>query len=248
MYLGVVIIFKMRRVAHMEETVKHQAIGIIAATEFEITPFLQKVTDDRITTHARLNFHEGRCGDIPIVALFCGVCKVNAAIAAQVLISTYDVSKVIMIGIAGAIDTSLNILDTVISKEVAYHDVEDEILVRFHPWMEQPYFIADQDLLNALMIANADDKTVLAGKIVTGEAFIDQDGREAIIKKHNPQCVDMETASVAHVCYVNQIPFIAIRSISDTPHESGNESFAKYARAAAGKSIQVLDRYFSLIK
>lgn len=227
---------------------KHQAIGIIAATEFEITPFLQRLADVKTTTNTMLCFHEGTYGDIPVVALFCGVCKVNAAIAAQVLISAYGVNKVIMIGVAGAIDTSLNILDTVISKEVAYHDVENEILVRFHPWMERPYFIVDQDLLNTVMLANANDKTVLAGKIVTGEAFIDQDGREAIIRKYNPQCVDMETASVAHVCYVNQIPFIAIRSISDTPHESGNESFAKYARAAAGKSVQVLDRYLSMIK
>jgi len=223
--------------------VKHQVIGIIAATEFEITPFLQRLTDIKTTTNTMLRFHEGMYDDIPIVALFCGVCKVNAAIAAQVLISAYGVNKVIMIGVAGAIDTTLNILDTVVSKELAYHDVANEILVRFHPWMEQPYFIADQDLLKQIMLANSDDKTVLAGKIVTGEAFIDQDGREAIIKNHNPQCVDMETASVAHACYVNQIPFIAIRSISDTPHESGNEAFIKYARAAAEKSVQVLDKY-----
>ena len=114
--------------------------------------------------------------------------------------------------------------------------------------MEQPYFLADQDLLDAIMLANAEDKTVLTGKIVTGEAFINLEGREEIIKNHNPQCVDMETASVAHVCYVNQIPFVAIRSISDTPHESGNSSCAKYACAAAEKSIQVLDRYLNLIK
>ena len=222
---------------------KHQAIGIIAATEFEITPLLQRLTDVKTTTNTMLRFHEGMYGDIPVVALYCGVCKVNAAIATQVLFSAYDVSKIIMIGVAGAIDASLNILDTVVSKEVAYHDVANEILVRFHPWMEYPYFIANQDLLNQIFLANADDKTVLAGKIVTGEAFIDQDGREAIIKNHNPQCVDMETASVAHACYVNHIPFVAIRSISDTPHESGNAAFEKHASAAAEKSVRVLDKY-----
>ena len=227
---------------------KHHAIGIIAATEFEIAPFLRKMTHETITTHAMLKFHEGLYSDIPIVALFCGVCKVNAAIAAQVLIDNYDVSKIMMIGVAGAIDKSLNIFDSIVSKEIAYHDVANEILVRFHPWMEQPYFLADQDLLDAIMLANAEDKTVLTGKIVTGEAFINLEGREEIIKNHNPQCVDMETASVAHVCYVNQIPFVAIRSISDTPHESGNSSCAKYACAAAEKSIQVLDRYLNLIK
>lgn len=83
--------------------------------------------------------------------------------------------------------------------------------------------------------------------MVTGEAFIDQDGREEIIENHNPLCVDMETASIAHVCYVNQIPFAAIRSISDTPHESGNESFEKHVIQAASASIQVLKNYLKSI-
>ena len=103
--------------------------------------------------------------------------------------------------------------------------------------------MADQALLNQIVASNAGDETVLVGKMVTGEAFIDQDGREAIIEKYNPQCVDMETASVAHVCYVNRNPFVAIRSMSDTPQESGNSNFAKYASAAAEKSVQVLCRY-----
>ncbi len=222
-------------------------IGIITATEFELTPFLNKMTVTQTTTKAMLQIHEGLYNDIPIVSAFCGVCKVNAAIAAQVLISTYDVSKVIMIGVAGAINSKLKILDTVVSNEIVYHDVADEVLTHYHPWMEHPYFLADQALLNQVVTSNAGDETVLVGKMVTGEAFIDQDGREQIIEKYNPQCVDMETASVAHVCYVNHIPFVAIRSMSDTPQESGNSNFAKYASAAAEKSVQVLCRYLDTI-
>lgn len=218
-------------------------IGIITATDFELTPFLNKMTITQTTTKAMLQIHEGFYDGIPIVSAFCGVCKVNAAIAAQIMISAYDVNKIIMIGVAGAIDSKLKILDTVVSNEIVYHDVADEILTRYHPWMEHPYFMADQALLNQIVASNAGDETVLVGKMVTGEAFIDQDGREAIIEKYNPQCVDMETASVAHVCYVNRIPFVAIRSMSDTPQESGNSNFAKYASAAAEKSVQVLCRY-----
>lgn len=225
----------------------HKKIGIIAATDLELAPFLQKMTITQKIVKAKLHFQEGTYGDIPVVAVFCGVCKVNAAIAAQIMISTFEVDQIMMIGVAGAIDTSLNILDTVVSKELAYHDVANEILVRFHPWMEHPYFIADQVLVNQIILANSDDKTVLTGKIVTGEAFIDQDGRDTIIEKYNPHCVDMETAGVAHDCYVNDIPFVAIRSMSDTPHESGNDSFAKYALAAAEKSVQVLCRYLDTV-
>ena len=220
-----------------------QKLGVITATEFELAPFLQKMTIIKTITKTKLQFHEGVYGEIPVVAAFCGVCKVNAAIAAQVMINTFEVDQIIMIGVAGAIDSSLKILDTIISKEIIYHDVADEVLTRYHPWMEHAYFTADQNLMHQVIKSNTDDETIMIGKMVTGEAFIDQDGRDAIIEKHNPQCVDMETAAVAHVCYVNEVPFLAIRSMSDTPHESGNESFAKYALAAAEKSVRVLCRY-----
>ena len=208
-------------------------IGIITATDFELTPFLNKMTITQTSTKAMLQIHEGFYHGITAVSAFCGVCKVNAAIAAQIMISIFDVDQIIMIGVAGAIDPKLKILDTVVSNEIVYHDVANEVLTHYHPWMKHPYFTADQALLNQIVTSNAGDETVLVGKMVTGEAFIDQDGREEIIEKHNPQCVDMETAGVAHVCYVNQIPFVAIRSMSDTPQESGDSNLAKYAIAAA---------------
>ena len=57
----------------------------------------------------------------------------------------------------------------------------------------------------------------------------------------------METASIAHVCYVNEIPFIAIRTISDTPGESGVEVFEKNCELAAKKSIDVLKNYLDMV-
>lgn len=221
----------------------HQKIGVISATEFEMTPFAEKLTEVSISKKAMLSFHDGMYGDIPIVAGFSGICKVNPTIAAQILISEFDVKRIIMIGVAGAMQDSLNMLDTVIADKVTYHDYAGRILTRYHPHLEQPFFEADADMLHGILCANADDRTIHVGKIVTGEVFIQTEGREEIIRNHNPLCVDMETASVAQVCYVNQIPFAAIRSISDTPKESGYNAFIKYAVAAAEKSVQVLEKY-----
>ncbi len=219
-------------------------IGVIGATENEINPFISSMNNVHIEEYAMLSFHKGTYQDIDIVALYCGVCKVNAAIATQILIDKYQVSRIIVIGVAGAINENLHIADTVVSSEIAYHDVADEVLTQYHPWMKSIYFAADKDLLNEISKANAKDLSVMTGRIVTGEAFIDQDGRKEIIDKHNPLCVDMETASIAHVCYVNSIPFVAIRSMSDTPHESGNDVFERYGKVAAEKSVTVLKRYF----
>ncbi|HCC35492.1 MAG TPA: phosphoglycerate transporter [Ruminococcaceae bacterium] len=222
-------------------------IGIVGASENEINPFISVMSNTQTEEYAMLTFHKGKYAGIDIIALFCGVCKVNAAIATQILIDKYQVAQIIVVGVAGAIDTELHIGDTIISSEIAYHDVADEILTQYHPWMKSIYFTAAENIVHGIIKANADDHSVMVGRIVTGEAFIDQEGRKEIIEKYNPLCVDMETASIAHVCYVNSIPIAAIRSMSDTPHESGNSAFERYGKAAAEKSVRVLIRYLNQI-
>lgn len=90
------------------------------------------------------------------------------------------------------------------------------------------YFNADEKLLAAakkIVQNQAVNHPVIFGKMVTGESFIDKNMREIINKKYAPLSVDMESASIAHVCYVNNIPFISIRTITDTASHSGVENF-----------------------
>ena len=222
-------------------------IGIIGPCDFEIQPFIAEMIDLKVDTHAMLDFYLGKYRNIDIVAVRCGICKVNAAIATQLLIDKYDVDQVIVTGVAGAIDEDLKIFDTVICSEVAYHDVSDEILTKYHPKLEGLYFSTSKDLSCKITSASADDDSVSTGKMVTGEIFITENGRKEIIEKYNPMCVDMETGSIAHVCHVNKMPFAAIRSMSDSPQESGEDVFAKYCGDAALKSIKVLKRYLDAL-
>lgn len=223
-------------------------VGVIAACEDELNPFLEFLNEEKTETRAMLRFHIGTYAGVDVVAVFCGVCKVNAAVAAQILIDMYDVTSMIMIGVAGAIDRELNIADTVISEDIAYHDVAKGILTDYHPWMKSEYFRADEAMLLDMKKLAEGDKTVFFGRIVTGEAFITSEGRDEIIERHAPLCVDMETGAVAHVCYVNAVPFIAIRSISDTPGECGAEAFEKYAERASAKAASVLIGYLDILK
>lgn len=222
-------------------------IGIVSAFEAEVDPFINSMCERTVEKHSMLSFHIGKYKDIQVVALYSGVCKVNASIATQVLINKFEVTHVIVMGVAGAIAKELSIYDTVISSEVAYHDVNEGILTQYHPWMKSIYFKADPKMLAKMKEVNVHDQTVVIGRIVTGESFIEQEGREYIVEKYNPLCVDMETASMAHVCYVNSIPFVAVRSISDTPEESGDEAFSNYYKLAAQKSVEVVQRYLSAL-
>lgn len=220
-------------------------IGIIGPSEDEIMPFLDELSTEKLEEHAMLKFYIGKYENRDIVELYCGVCKVNAAIAAQILIDKFQVTHIIVTGVAGAIDKNLNIGDTVISTEVAYHDVAEEILTEYHPWMKSIYFKSDKKLLSlcrTIVNENTFSQNILFGKMVTGEEFIDNRGRSEIISKINPLCVDMETASIAHVCYANEIPFIAIRSITDTEDERGVEVFESNCLMAAKKSIDFVKK------
>jgi len=218
-------------------------IGIICPLERELRPYINEITDVKITDYAKLKIYSGLIGKTEIVILCCGMCKVNAAIATQILIDKFNVDSIIVSGTAGGIDPTLKIGDTVISTQVAYHDVSDEVLTKFHPWLKENYFVADTRILDLFQeFCNEKEHVqhVFFGKIVTGEYFVDSEGRNEIIEKFNPLCVDMETASVAHVCYVQQIPFIAVRSISDTENHSGIEVFEQNCERAAINSFNII--------
>jgi len=219
-------------------------VGIICAGDREVAPFLPIICECKTTEKAMLRFYEGTISDVKVVVLFSGVCKVNAAIATQILVDTYHVDAIINAGVAGGMNEELEIFDTVISTEVAYHDVAPNILTEFHPWLENVFFKADQGLLNLTKMAVdklEQNYKVYWGRMVTGEAFIADEGRQKINEQFEPLTVDMETASIAHVCYVNNIPFISIRCITDTATHSGTGHFEENCEKAASiaKNITV---------
>ena len=211
-------------------------VGILCAGDREAAPFLPLIQDDHITHKALLTFHEGTLQGIRVVVLYSGVCKVNAAIAAQILIDTYHVDIVLNAGTAGGMAREVDIFDVVISTEVAYHDVAPHILTGFHPWMDSPFFAADPHLL--ALSKRAAQRLTLSGKVfwgrmVTGETFSADEGRAAINQQFAPLSVDMESASIAHVCYANRIPFLSIRAMTDNEQHSGTGHFEENCDKAA---------------
>lgn len=215
-------------------------VGVICAADDELAPFLPHIENCIISEKAMLKFYEGKISDISAVALYSGVCKVNAAIATQLLIDSYGVDVVINAGTAGGMDPKIKILDTVISTEVAYHNVADDVLTEFHPWMSSVYFRVDEGLLKAAKKLCARKRDLHLGRMVTGEQFVADNLRDSINKKYAPLSVDMETASIAHVCYVNHIPFIAVRSITDTAEHAGLENFEQNCKRASVISKDVV--------
>ena len=155
-------------------------IGIICAGNREIVPFYPHIKDDCISMCAKLHVHEGKIGGVPVAVVESGVCKVNAAVAAQVLIHCYGVTAVINGGTAGGMAEEVELLDTVVMTQCAHHDVAGIILTEAHPYRNDIWFTSDEKLLKTAKETLEMDRTVHFGRMVTGEAFITDEGREAI--------------------------------------------------------------------
>lgn len=216
-------------------------IGILCASDTELAPFFEYMKVFETTEKAMLKFYMGTIGQADVVAVYSGVCKVNASIAAQVLIDYFHVGCIINAGTAGGMDPSVELFDTVISERMIYHDVAEDILTDFHPWLASNDFHADPGLLSFAKDYSLNAAfPVLFGTMVTGEQFIEDDKRAEINAKYAPLSVDMETTAIAHVCYVNKIPFLSVRTITDTAAHKGIENFDQNCEAASVRSAAIV--------
>jgi len=149
----------------------------------------------------------------------CGIGKVNAALGAQQLINEFHPDCIISSGCAGGNGDGIEVGDVVASTELAYHDVycglADDGSQVFGQVQGMPArFQANPDLL-----AKARAIGVKSGLFVTGDWFVDTQGKMQTIVDAFPEAiaVDMESAAIAQTCYKHQVPFISFRVISDCP-------------------------------
>lgn len=213
--------------------------GILCAVEKELKPYLQDINDIKTTTVAMLSFHQGTIDNVDVVAVYFGVGKVNAAIAAQILIDRFQVEYIIISGTAGGLKPGINVFDTVVCTEYICHDTNNEIFTDYHPWMKEPKFYADKELIScAEKVSKNVSQEVHFGLSTTGEIFMNLENTEAI-------CVEMENIAVAHVCYVNKIPFIAIRSISDNKEDGGQDAINRSFDKASYQSYNLVKEIIS---
>ena len=190
---------------------------------------------------AGFQFFEGEIDDKKIVLVCCGVGKVNAACCTQIVIDKFNVDCIINTGIAGGLHNDVNICDVVISKEITHHDVSKAQMISCFPNKE--YFEADKELIEIAMRACelSCNTNYHLGRIVSGESFIsDRYLKKQIIKDYEPHCVEMEGSAIGHVSYINKIPFVVIRSISDNADEEAHMSYESFERIAAEQSAGII--------
>lgn len=223
-----------------------RCMGIIGAMEAEVAGLKEKMQDVKIIRKASMEFCEGLIGNKKVVVVRSGVGKVNAGICAQILADAFQVEVIINTGIAGSLNNDINIGDIVLSTDVIHHDMDatgfgypkGQI-----PQMEEFSFQADAALRSlALQVCREvnPEIQVFEGRIASGDQFVsDQAVKDRIIKDFGAYAVEMEGAAIAQAAYLNGVPFLIIRAISDKADGSAHVDYPAFEAQAIRHSVQL---------
>lgn len=223
-------------------------VGIIGAMDEEIAHFIPHMENIEEVTHAGITYRRGAFHGKTIVLVKSGVGKVNAAVCTQILIDRFGVSKIIFTGVAGALHPDLDIGDIVISKDLMQHDMDVTALDYARgiiPDFPVSVFVADAALVELAQQASAQvvDHKVRIGRILSGDTFVaDRDEVRALHEELGGDCTEMEGAAVAQVAYMNGIPFVVIRSMSDKADGSAHVNYREFVEVAAQKSYEIVEK------
>ncbi len=222
-------------------------IGIIGAMELEVEQLKQEMTVTGIIKKAGMDFFEGTLNGADAVIVRCGIGKVNAALCVQILADVFQVSHVINTGVAGSLNAKLDIGDILISKDALHHDMDTTIFGYQPgevPQMGFREFKADERMMELAKEACEKvnpDIHVMYGRVVSGDQFISsKEVKERLITQFQGDCAEMEGASIAHGAYLNNLPFVIIRAISDKADDSAEMDYPTFEAAAARHSAALV--------
>ena len=221
--------------------------GIIAAMQEEmkeIKKIMQNIENKEIY---ELNFFKGTINDKNVVLVEAGVGKVNAARVTQILIDNFKVEGIINVGSAGSCNDELEIGDIVIGKKLVQHDFDITAFGHDKGYITGvgDYISSDSQLIekikNSINNISNEEYKIKVGIIASGDIFCTAvEMKDKIYAKFNADCVEMEGAAIAQVCYLDKIPFIIIRSISDSPNGKNAIVFDEFVKLAAKRCADIL--------
>ena len=218
-------------------------IGIIGAFDEEVSKFIKifKLKQDNSNNK---DVYLGEFNNKKLIVCKSGIGKVNSAAMTQYIIDKYRVDLVINSGCAGSLINTVKIMDIIISSYVTYHD--------FNPIRIMEFSVPDNGkvLASTTLISNAkkalkqlDINNFFIAPICSGDCFVTNSKlRDEIYNQTGAYAVDMESGSIGHVCKLNNVPFLSIRTISD--FSDGNDDFEVIA---AYKSSELVKKIIELI-
>ena len=230
-------------------------IGIIGAMEVEVASLKSAMKVSRMLKKAQMEFLEGELEGCQAVVVRSGIGKVNAAVCTQILVDEFGVDGVINTGIAGSLKAEINIGDIVLSTDVLHHDMDATGFgypLGQIPQMDAFSFQADEQMRKLAKEVCEEvnpEIRVFEGRIVSGDQFISsREVKDKIKENFDGCCTEMEGAAIAQTAYLNQIPFVIIRAISDKADDSATMDYPTFEKQAVEHSVRLTRGFLKRIQ
>lgn len=229
-------------------------LGFIGAMEEEVEQLVAAMTEKEEIKKASLVFYKGKLEGKEVVVVRAGIGKVNAAICTQMLIDFFEVDAVINTGIAGSLNADINIGDIVLSCDVLQHDVDATNFgypLGQIPRMDTLAFKADEKMVEIAKKACVQvlpEVGVFIGRVVSGDQFISsKEVKNNIIKNFGGFATEMEGAAIGQAAYVNGVPFLVIRAISDKADDSATMDYPTFEKQAIANMVKLTRKFVEMM-
>ena len=203
-------------------------VGVIGAMKEEVALLVRTMSSERVVSVAGRNFYEGSIGDTAVVVVQSGIGKVNAALCTQILIDRFAIDCVINTGIAGLLVDDLIVGDVVVSSDCVQHDIDVHTLG--YPQGQIPgiatfSFPADTELCKQAL-----DAVEKVAPYIKAEE----------LRKFGALCCEMEGSAIAQVAWLNDLPFVIVRLMSDKPGVSSQLDYATFEKIASQRCAEIV--------
>ena len=213
-------------------------VGIIVAEEKELIELKKLMNDIKEKNIYEKTFYIGNIENKDVVLVKCNVGKVNSARVCQMLIDNFDIEFVINVGTAGSVDNSLEIGDVVVATELVQHDFD---VTPFGRKLGEIENIGESIKVNNKLLNLFNGMNVKKGIISSGDKFIvNREEKDNIRTTFKALSIEMEGASIAQVCYLDKIPFLVIRSITDKLDGSSKVDFETFLESSSKMAANIL--------
>ncbi len=239
-----------RRKNYLEMEKNMIDIGIIGAMEVEVNDLTSRLENKKCETISGIDFYTGKLLGKDVAIAKCGIGKVFAAMAAEVMILKYAPKLLVNTGVGGALAQGLRCGDIVVAEKLCQHDMDTSPIgdpVGLISGINKIWFETDVRAREILLSAGeALGLSVKLGSIATGDRFVaTNDVKKYIVDTFGASACEMEGGAIAQVAFVNETPFVVVRAISDSADDEASMDYPTFVAQAAKNSTNLT---LSLVK
>lgn len=220
-------------------------VGMLIAIERELKAFLESGAEIREETACGRKVYRTRMGGHEVFALCSGCGEIDAAAGTQLLIARYGCGEILNFGVTGALDPALAVEDLFVVDRVCHYDFDTSAIdpVKPHQYMEFPdeFIPLDRELIRK---AKEAEPALREAAVASGDRFVEDKALKRELFGLGCQICDMEIAAIARVCFLNGVPCLSVKCISDT-YEGGSGDFLTNVERSAARAFRVLGRVLS---